>query len=110
VLYAAGAVSSFTILETVLSRGFTRSMAQHHTGAVALGTALNVVSVAGDGDGGAAGRFDLSGGLGGGGFVAIDRRDVCTLLGEREGGRSSDAGAGAGDEGDLVGESCGVHG
>lgn len=47
VLYASGAVLSFTLLEAVLSRGFTRAMAQHHTEVVALGTAFNVISVLG---------------------------------------------------------------
>lgn len=45
VLYALGAVSSFTVLEGLLSRGFRRSMPEHHTDVLVVGTALNAVSV-----------------------------------------------------------------
>lgn len=45
VLYAVGAVMSFTLLEAVLSRGFRAPMPQHRTRTLALGTSLNVVSV-----------------------------------------------------------------
>ena len=45
VLYAVGAVLSFTVLEGVLSHGFRRPMPQHHTRILALGTSLNLVSV-----------------------------------------------------------------
>lgn len=43
--FAVGAVLSFTLLEAVLSRGFTRPMPQHKTHVLAVGTALNLVSV-----------------------------------------------------------------
>jgi hypothetical protein len=46
-LYAIGAVLSFSTLQAVLSRGFRRPMPQHHTQVLALGTALNIVSVLG---------------------------------------------------------------
>ncbi|WP_432573176.1 hypothetical protein [Kineococcus sp. SYSU DK005] len=45
VLYAVGAVMSFTLLEAVLSRGFRAPMPQHRTRTLALGTSLNVLSV-----------------------------------------------------------------
>ncbi|WP_432501236.1 hypothetical protein [Kineococcus arenarius] len=45
VLYAVGAVMSFTVLEGVLSRGFRGPMPQHRTRTLALGTSLNIVSV-----------------------------------------------------------------
>jgi hypothetical protein len=44
-LYAGGAVMSFTLLEGMLSHGFRRPMPQHHTRVITLGTALNLVSV-----------------------------------------------------------------
>ena len=44
-VYAVGAVMSFTLLEGVLSSGFRRSMPQHATQTLTLGTSLNVVSV-----------------------------------------------------------------
>jgi hypothetical protein len=44
-LFAFGASMSFTLLEGALSRGFRRSMPQHRTRVLALGTSLNVVSV-----------------------------------------------------------------
>lgn len=44
-LYAAGAVMSFTLLEGVLSHGFRRSMPEHHTVTLALGTSMNIASV-----------------------------------------------------------------
>jgi hypothetical protein len=46
-LYAIGAVLSFTVLEAIGSRGFRRTMPQHGTRTVALGTALNLCSVLG---------------------------------------------------------------
>ncbi|WP_432510008.1 hypothetical protein [Kineococcus sp. SYSU DK001] len=45
VLYAVGAVMSFTLLEAVLSRGFRAPVPQHRTRTLALGTSLNIVSV-----------------------------------------------------------------
>jgi hypothetical protein len=47
VRFALGAVASFTLLEAALSRGFRRAMPQHRTRVLALGTALNVISVGG---------------------------------------------------------------
>jgi hypothetical protein len=44
-VYAVGAVLSFTLLEGVLSRGFTAPMPQHRTQTLALGTSMNLVSV-----------------------------------------------------------------
>ncbi|WP_152191850.1 hypothetical protein [Georgenia satyanarayanai] len=47
VLFAAGAVMSFTLLEGILSRGFRRPMPQHRSHVLAVGTSLNIVSVLG---------------------------------------------------------------
>lgn len=44
-LYATGSVLSFTILEAILSNGFRRSMPQHATITLALGTSMNLLSV-----------------------------------------------------------------
>lgn len=44
-LYAIGSVLSFTVLEGLLSKGFTRSMPQHPTITQALGTSMNLLSV-----------------------------------------------------------------
>jgi hypothetical protein len=44
-LYAAGAVMSFTVLTGLLSRGFRRTMPQHRTETLALGTSMNIISV-----------------------------------------------------------------
>ncbi|MFC3300791.1 hypothetical protein FJV46_05840 [Arthrobacter agilis] len=45
VVYAVGAVLSFTLLEGVLSRGFTAPMPQHRTQTLAVGTSMNLLSV-----------------------------------------------------------------
>jgi hypothetical protein len=45
--FGVGAVLSFTVLEAFLSRGFRRSMPQHGTRVLAIGTSLNVLSVVG---------------------------------------------------------------
>lgn len=45
--YAIGAVLSFTVLEGILSNGFRRSMPQHGTITLALGTSMNLISVLG---------------------------------------------------------------
>lgn len=47
ILFAVGAVLSFTLLEGVLSRGFREAMPQHKSEVVALGTGLNIISVVG---------------------------------------------------------------
>ena len=44
-LYATGAVLSFTLLTAALSRGFRAPMPQHPSEVVAFGTGLNLVSV-----------------------------------------------------------------
>ena len=44
-LYATGSVLSFTLLEGILSKGFQRSMPQHSTITLALGTSMNLFSV-----------------------------------------------------------------
>lgn len=44
-LYAIGAVLSFTTLEGNLSKGFRRSLPQHHTHVQSVGTSLNLLSV-----------------------------------------------------------------
>lgn len=44
-LYATGSVLSFTLLEGILSNGFRRSMPQHSTITLALGTSMNLFSV-----------------------------------------------------------------
>lgn len=46
-LYATGAVMSFTILELAFSRGLRETMPQHATRVVARGTAANLLSVLG---------------------------------------------------------------
>lgn len=46
-LYATGAVMSFTILELGFSRGLRETMPQHATRVIARGTALNLLSVLG---------------------------------------------------------------
>ncbi len=47
ILYATGAVMSFTVLEVVVSRALREKMPQHSTRVIARGTALNMLSVLG---------------------------------------------------------------
>jgi hypothetical protein len=44
-LYATGAVASFSLLTGLLTRGFRRGLPQHESEVVAIGTALNILSV-----------------------------------------------------------------